>query len=213
MPSLPLLYRSLASAIVVMLAGCTGISCWTTPPSRSEVGVIENPMFVPITNPELVWPAIIDVVGEYFRIDHEEPVRLLGNTLTEGRLETYPKIGATVFEPWDHDTANQYERLESTLQSIRRYTVVRVVPVPTGGFWVEVTVFKELEDLRQPEHATAGAATFRYDVTQNRLANPLVIPTIHQGWISQGRDAALEQRMLAQLQYRLSPEGQPIPLQ
>ena len=201
-----------AIVTLVALAGCTGGSCWTTPPSRTELGAIENPMFVPITNPELVWPAVVDTVGEYFRVDHEEPVRLLGNTLTEGRIETYPKTGATVFEPWDNDSANHYERLESTLQSIRRYAVVRVVPVPSGGFWIDATVVKELEDLRHPEHESAGAATFRHDVTQNRVGNPLVATAVHQGWIREGRDAALEQRILAQLQFRLSPEGQPIPL-
>ena len=47
----------------------------------------------------------------------------MGSTLTEGRIDTFPKPGATLLEPWDHDSADSYERLESTLQSIRRYAV------------------------------------------------------------------------------------------
>ena len=42
---------------------------------------------------------------------------------------------------------------------MRRRAVVRVIPAQ-GGHWVDVAVFKELEDVVKPEHATAGAATF-----------------------------------------------------
>ena len=125
----------------------------------------DNPVLLRIANHELVWDGIVDVVSEYFRIEREDPVRLLGSTLTEGRIDTFPKPGATLLEPWDHDSADSYERLESTLQSIRRYAVVKVIPAENGGFWVDVAVFKELENLRQPEHATAGSATFRNDIT------------------------------------------------
>ena len=84
----------------------------------------------PTPNAQYVFDTAADVIGDYFTIDHEEPVRLLGTTLTEARIDTYPKVGATVFEPWDHDSADGYQRLESTLQSIRRYAVIKVVPTP-----------------------------------------------------------------------------------
>ena len=101
---------------------------------------------------------------------------------TEGRIDTTPKPGATLLEPWDHDSANSYERLESTLQSIHRYAVVKVHAVENGcGFWVEVAVYKELEDVRRPEHATAGSATFRNDITPNRSDNPGQPVTISSG--------------------------------
>ena len=96
---------------------------------------------------QLVFDGVADVISQYFRIEHEEPVRLLFNTLTEGRIDTFPQPGATLLEPWYHDSADSYERLESTLQSIRRYAVVKVIPAQNGGFWIDVAVYKELENM------------------------------------------------------------------
>ena len=150
---------------LVVLLGCASESHLPYQPVPVSY---ENPVLIRISNHELVWDGIVDVVSEYFHIEREDPVRLLGSTLTEGRLDTFPKPGATLLEPWEHDSADSYERLESTLQSIRRYAVVKVIPAQNGGFWIDVAVYKELENVRQPEHATAGSSTFRNDISVPR---------------------------------------------
>jgi hypothetical protein len=198
--------------VLLVLAGCGDLGSWTTPPSPSQLLVYDNPLRIPIANHEVVWEGVVDVISDYFRIDQEEPVRLLGSTLTEGRIDTYPTMGATFLEPWSGDSANSYERLEATLQSIRRRAVVRVVPAQDGGFWVDVAVFKELENLKQPEHSTAGAATFPLETTHARVVNPEQLAPLDSYWIPQGRDLALEQKILGELQYRFSPQGQPRPV-
>ena len=123
---------------------------------------------------------MVDVVDDYFRIEHEEPVRMVGNMLTEGNITTVPEVSPTIFEPWRHDTVDPQQRIENTLQSMRRRAVVRVIPAQ-GGHWVEVQVFKELEDVVRPEHATAGAATFRYDSYVDARRQPDRRPADHQG--------------------------------
>ena len=148
------------------LSGCVGEPIWSGPEMPQAVAY-DNPILVPSPDAQYVFATVADVVGDYFKIDHEEPVRLLGAMLTEGRIDTFPKVGATIFEPWDHDSADNYERVESTLQSIRRIARVRVVP-SREGFWVEVVVFKELENLLQPEYATAG----RGDLPSRHHADP-----------------------------------------
>jgi hypothetical protein len=120
--------------------------------------------------------------------------------------------GATYLEPWYHDSANEYERLECTLQSIRRYAVVKVIPAQNGGFWVDVAVFKELENMKQPEHATAGSATFRTDASLSSRIKPDQPGLANQNWIPQGRDTAAEQRMIGQILDRFTPNGQPVPV-
>ena len=156
----------------------------------------------------------MDVVSDYFRIDREDPVRLLGNTLTEGRIDTFPKPGATLLEPWDHDSADSYERLESTLQSIRRYAVVKVIPAQNGGFWVDVAVYKELENVPPARTRHGGLGHF----PQRHLAAPISPATPsrshrpHQNWIPQGRDTVAEQRIIGQILDRFTPEGTPIPV-
>jgi len=198
--------RHLLTVVVLALvvAGCAPSPYWTGQPGQlgGPMAIYyDNPTLLRIADHQCAWETVVDVIDDYFVIDREEPVRQVGNAPTEGLLDTFPKVGATIFEPWLLDSASSSERLESTLQSIRRQAVVRVIPAEQG-FWVDVAVFKELEDVRQPERATAGAATFRYDDTLNRVANPVTEQRINEGWIPQGRDTALQQRIIADLQAR-----------
>ncbi len=88
---------------------------------------------------------------------------------------------------------------------------VQVTPV-REGFWIDVAVLKELEDVARPAHASAGAATFRNDDSLVRVVSPVGEQDVNKGWIGMGRDRALEQRILAQLQERLGMVGlQPVP--
>jgi hypothetical protein len=164
-----------------------------------------NPVFIPIADPHCAWETVVDVVDDYFRIEREEPVRMLGNTPTEGVLVTFPEVSPTLFEPWRHDTVDPRQRVENTLQSMRRRAVLRVTPAQ-GGHWVEVTVFKELEDVKRPEHASAGAATFRYDSSLSGVVDPLPDQQTSKGWIPQGRDASLEQHIIGHLLDRSAPK-------
>jgi len=165
---------------------------------------------VSAADPDVVWDQVVDVVDDYFRIEREDRIRRVGNVVTEGRIDTVPEIGATVFEPHRHDSVGGYERLESTLQTIRRRALVRVTP-SESGYWVDVFVYKELEDLERPSHSTAGAVLPRFDSSLERYREPVggQVPTV--GWIPLGRDAALEQRMIAQIQSRLGAPAYSMP--
>ena len=145
----------LVAAIVspLVLVGCLG---QPLPPYQPVTVAYDNPVSIPIANYELVWEGVRDVVAQNFRIEYEQPLRPIGNTILDGRIDTFPMPGATLLEPWLHDSANEYERLESTLQSIRRYAVVKIILAQNGGFWVDVAVYKELENLKQPEFFTRG---------------------------------------------------------
>jgi hypothetical protein len=219
--------RSRLAAILslVVLLGCERAGPLYTPNQPAPV-VYANPMLINIPDHKVVWDGIHDVVSQYFPIEHEEPVRnvggtfiggrMVGGTFIDGRLDTFHIPGATMLEPWRHDSADSYQRLESTLQSIRRYAVVKVVVHPTEnggyGFWVDVAVYKELENVRRPEHATAGSATFRNDVSPSRSVTPDLSAGPNQNWIPQGRDTAAEQRILGQILDRFTPAGTPVPV-
>ncbi len=168
---------------------------------------LANPLFIPIADPLCAWETVVDVVDDYFRIEREEPVRRMGDTLIEGGITTVPEVSPTVFEPWRRDTADYDQRVENTLQTMRRWARVRVIPVQ-GGHLVEMAVFKELEDVVKPEHATAGAATFRFDDSMTGVVDPLIGERIEAGWISRGRDASMEQYMLSHLASRCGQAGQ-----
>ncbi len=113
--------RLAAILLLVVLLGCLGE---VHLPYQTAPVHYDNPALLRVANHDLVWDGVVDVISQYFRIDREDPVRLHGNTLFEGRIDTFPQPGATLLEPWYHDSADSYQRLESTLQSIRRYAVV-----------------------------------------------------------------------------------------
>lgn len=204
--------------ILCLLIGCSAFGC-AFGPARPEynpplwsrllrkASLYPNPMLVPVLDPDFAWDEIVDTVDDYFRIRQEERVRLVGNVLTEGRIETYPEVASTLFEPWRHDSANFHERLVSTTQSMRRYAIVRVIP-DGRGYLVSVAIMKELEDVASPEHATAGAATFRHDQSVERYTSPVAGGAASLGWIVVGRDTALEQRILGQLHAKLIEDCQ-----
>lgn len=206
--------RSLWFVIVVACYGLVLTGCGPLGrPSASNAGAVTavgNPLLVHVADREVVWNQVVDEIDNYFQIEREDRVRLAGNVLTEGTITTYPRLGSSVLEPWHRDSAAGYEKLLSTLQTIRRRAVARVIPTE-GGYLVDVAVFKELEDKLDPEGATAGAATLRYD---DSLVRPDAegernedlledLPPGTLGWIPLGRDVQLEQRILNNIAARL----------
>ena len=151
--------------------------------------VAENPLVVPNSDFETVWNKTVAVVDKYFDIASE-------NRLSR-TIVTQPKMGATLIEPWAGDSVGFTERLESTLQTIRRFAIIKVDPAPSGGYLVKVEVQKMLEDLVKPDRQAAGRAVFNNDFPVNRareIIGPVPVPA---GWIPRGRDPNLEQAILA----------------
>ena len=161
-------------------------------------------VFVPVVNEDYTWEQIVDVVDDYFRVDQENRVQLVGNVLTEGRIDTFPQVGSTLLEPQMRDSVGRYNLFESTFQSIRRRAEIRVIP-QQGGYFVEAIVQKEIEDLPRPENSTAGAAAFRSDNSLRSTLDEQVSRTRPSNyWIPLGRDCEVELQMLEDIQERLT---------
>ncbi len=151
--------------------------------------VAENPLVVPSTDFDTVWNKTVAVVNKYFDIASEN--RLSRTIITQ------PRIGATLLEPWSGDSVSFTDRFESTLQTMRRFAIIKIEPAPSGGYLVKVEVRKELEDMVKPDRQAAGRAVFNNDFPVNRtreIVGPVPAPV---GWIPRGRDANLEQAILA----------------
>lgn len=183
------------------LSGCVGPA--VTAPEGAPLCALENPVLVPTCNHELVYEALVDVLDDYFRIAREIPLRAAGGGFSEGNVETFPEVSSTLLEPWRRDTVTSYDRLESTLQTIRRYAHARVYPAE-GGFRVEIAVFKELEGVLHPDLATARDATQHYGTSLVRVISPVGEQEITENWIALGRDTALEQQMLGEVLARVA---------
>jgi hypothetical protein len=196
--------------LCALLAGCRLFHPPGPPPDEIDPAsrLVPNPLFIPAGDREFIWNQIVDELDDYFVILREERPQSVGGVLTEGQILTRPQVGATYLEPWRADSTTSYERTLATFQSIRRTARARVIPVEEGQL-LDLTVLKELEHLERPAQATAGALIPRHDQSVIREEVPPGMFTVTPGWISQGRDVALEQRILNNLRGRLCNPATP----
>ena len=181
------------ASVALGVLGWLTAGCATVPGLRTTS---ENPLIVPSSDFETVWKASVISVDEYFDIASERR--------EQRKIVTQPKTGATLFEPWEGDSVGFYERLESSVQSIRRLAIVTVDPAPSGQGWaVRVEVYKELEDLLQPDRQMAGRAVFNNIQTVNRSREVIGPVQIAPYWIPRGRDTKLEQAIIAKIKGEL----------
>jgi hypothetical protein len=198
--------NSILLCLVALTLSASGCKLWRKNSDWATAGPLDlpinNPVSVPFADRNLVMDQVSDELDNYFRLKNEQRIRLVDNVLTEGWINTYPQIGSSIIEPWRKDSTPGYEKLHGTFQTIRRVAKVRVIP--TGqGYNIEVNVFKELEDLPQPEMSNIGGVLLRHDDTldfyeQNPFAQP-----INRGWIPLGRDFSLEQKIVNNIYSRI----------
>lgn len=168
--------------------------CWLTLLSGCAAArpfLVSNPVFVPANSQHDAWERAVDVLHDFhFPIARENRL--------DGVIETDYRVGSSLLEPWHADSVGLANRLESTLQSIRRKVRVDLTPVE-GGYLVGVEAFKEQEDLSGVAENTAGAATFRKNTPLERNLSVVVGQSSPSGWYALGRDADLEQAILSRL--------------
>ncbi len=183
------MFRPLVSLILLglgsLLSGC----------AAQRPVIASNPVFIPAANEDIAWERTVDVVHDYFDIAREN--RIIGSQ--PGMIETRWRIGASLLEPWHRDTQGFDNRLESTLQSIRRKAIISITPAQ-GGYLVGVEVSKQIEDVPGVANTTAGGATFHQASPLSRDLDLVVGQSSPSGWIPRGHDDVLEGEILRRLQ-------------
>ncbi|WP_419189933.1 hypothetical protein [Stieleria marina] len=167
-----------------------------------------NPVQLPPASDKFVWQQTVDAVDDYFRIAREQPVQNTGGMVMDGRIETGYLVGATLLEPWRRDSTPGFERLQSTLQSIRRKATVIVRP-QGAAYSLEVVVQKELEDTDRTQYATETTASRRHDGTMLRKGDDYDDSPQTLGWIPLGRDSSLEQAIMRDIFGRITQRDTP----
>ena len=181
--------------ILFTITGCRFVNHPALPQQAiAPSAVVPNPLPLPLLDRMLVMDEISDEIDNYLPILKEERPRLIDGLLSEGWIETRPTIGSQIFEPWKRDSTPGFEKLHATLQSVRRFAKVRIIPTGTN-YLVDLRVYKELEDLQQPLNSTVSGRPLRFDNTLDKEFLEL-FDVVNRGWIPLGRDYALEQQML-----------------
>lgn len=153
-----------------------------------------NPVFVPQgpMSYRKVYEHALNVLTDF-------GFEILDANAYEGRIETVPRIAPGLLQCVKPGDPDFYDRLLCTLQTYRHRATILIQPSQMGGFFLHVTVYKELEDLPRPVRSTAGAAIFRADNNVERQFT-VIDPTVFEAtWIPKGRDVEVEQLLLEKL--------------
>jgi hypothetical protein len=153
----------------------------------------ENPVYVPLGPHSYgaVFENVFDVVSQYFEIAYANRY--------DGRIETFPRIAPGLGQPWKPGSPDLYQRLLNTFQSMRNRAFVLIQVADDGGYFIQVVVFRELEDLPKPVSQYAGNAAFRSDDTVERQFE-VIDPAVYDShWIPLGRDTAFENAIIQKI--------------
>jgi hypothetical protein len=190
-------WRTTASvALVALASGCMQGPLLENPLPFANMAptiVEKNPVWVPLGPPAYaaVFERVFDALSDYYDIEYSNRYA--------GMIRTYPKVSPGLEQPWKPGSPDFSQRLLATLQTIRSYAIVQIQTAEDGGFFVDVKVYKELEDLPRPIRSTAGAAAFRSDETVERQQTVVEPTMIEANWIPIGRDVKLEQVLLQKI--------------
>lgn len=187
----------LATVAALATAGCATGPLADNPVRVGQPFVVENPVLVAPGEPgpaayAEVFEGVLSVLSAEFEIAYANRY--------DGRIETHPKIAPGFEQPWKPGSPDWRERLWATLQSVRHRAFVQIEPHEQGGYLVQVTVFKELEDVPRPERQSAGSASFRDAITVDRTSEVIDQSIVTTAWIPKGRDACYEQAILRRIQ-------------
>lgn len=175
---------SLITCLFLNSAGCV------SPPRASAQGS----SFVQIANGQrdALWERAVVVLNRnHFRVARESKL--------EGVIETEYRGGSNLFEPWHPDSVGVLNRMESTLQSIRRRVVVGMQSGGAETINLSIRVDKEIEDLPGLAANYEGGAAFPDNQPLNRDLTQVIGQSGPSRWISIGRDPLLERKLLAEI--------------
>jgi hypothetical protein len=189
------LRRILIAGVPAALSGCMVGPLQENPllVRPEKIAAMENPVYVPLGPPSYpaVFEKVIDVLDDYFEIAYRNRY--------DGRIETHPRIAPGLGQPWKPGSPDLYQRAYATLQTVRHRAVVLIQVADDGGFFIDVKVYKELEDVPKPTAPNATASSFQSYPTVERQFEVVDATTFENSWIPIGRDTKLEQVILARL--------------
>ncbi len=183
----------------VYAAQCLGLcvsillsaGCLSSPPKAPVTG--GSTVQISDDQRDSVWERAVVVLNRnHFQVARESKL--------EGIIETDYRGGSSLLEPWHPDSVGFQNRLESTLQSIRRRVTINLQSSGAGIMTVAVRVNKEIEDLPGLAAVYEGGATFSENQPLNRDLDQVVGQSGPSRWLPVGRDPLLERKILSEIQ-------------
>jgi hypothetical protein len=178
-------WYTVALLLVTLISGCASTLVRDTPRT--------NGLLIPSSSVHSTWERAVSVL-------HRNHFLIARESKMEGVIETEYRAGSNILEPWHPDSVGLQNRLESTVQSIRRKVVISFGQNSTDQMMVSVRVHKEIEDVPGPTATYAGGASFSESNVFDRDLDQVIGQSSPSRWLSRGRDPHLEARLVAQIQ-------------
>ncbi len=194
--------RTLWAGLVLAMTGCATGPLLDGPGlvvPGSDCTCLPNPLFVGHGRHSygMVFEKTLQVI-------QESGFQIQETNRYDGRIETFPRTTPGVGQPLKFGSSVFYDRLLATFQSYRHRASVKIFPADNdAGFWIQLVVFRELEDLPRPIRSTTGAVIFRSDNNVDRQFEVIDPSILESNWIPKGRDEEVEQSILRKLRSEL----------
>lgn len=187
--NISVLHLHMAVVVVTAISGCL-----SGPDLAPVAAGNTNALQISTAHADATWERTVAVLNDlHFMVARESKL--------EGVIETHPRAGSNLFEPWHKDSIGLRNRLESTVQSIRRRVVVSFQPASPGYTTVSVQVVKEIEDLPGIAANYEGGATFSEAQPLERDLNQVLGQSVPSRWLPRGTDPALQADIIRRIQY------------
>lgn len=189
----------IARRIVVAAVLLLPLACRTRVPSQPPVTATLQPAAVPFSE-DAVWEASAETLRRHrFRLDRVDR--------RAGVITTLPENSQHFFEFWRKDVDTKRDRMEATINPMRRWVEVTLSDTPeSAGTGLTVVVHKERLSAPDRQFNTSGAV---YQFFGNTLPATTGSPTVtadDESWIDQGRDPAMEAYLLDRIRGRSASE-------
>lgn len=136
---------------------------------------------------ETLWDASLRVLSRHgFQPDRQDRAA--------GIITTDPVTCMQWHEPWRQDVADNYSLAMSSLHTVRRQVTVRFSNADPWTVEVQVDVYLLSAPDYQVTTASAGIRSFSGDLPT--ISGDVVLGQDVRRWVSLGRDAAMEARLL-----------------
>lgn len=183
-------------SLLALTAGCLG-------PKRSDYVSTQGVSVAdPSEEADQFWEAIQDTFRRYrFRLDRVDR--------RAGVITTMPVASQHFLEFWRHDVDTRDDLWEATLNPMRRWVELSVVRGPDNA-WERLSIVVHKERLASPDRQfnSTGAAYQYFSDSLPSTTGLVQVTAEHDQWLDQGRDPAMEDRLLRAILKRAEVEGE-----